>query len=276
MKQNSICYLNGDYLPLGEARVSVLDRGFIFGDAIYEVIPVFNGHPLRLAEHLDRLEDSLQAVYMGNPLARDAWTELCLRLVRDNGAGDQTLYIQITRGVAPRDHVLSAAVPQTIFVMSSPLSVPDEVPPIEAVTAPDERWQRCDIKTTSLIANVIAREGAARRGAREAILIRDGRITEGAASNVFIAAGGVIRTPPLSPLILPGVTRNLIVELDPDVREEAITEAQLRAADEVWVTSSGRELVPVTRIDGVAVGTGEVGPLFRQTRARYLAYKSRQ
>ncbi len=274
--ENSICYLNGDYLPLGEARVSVLDRGFIFGDGIYEVIPVFNGHPLRLAEHLDRLEASLQAVYMGNPLARDAWTDLCVRLVAENCAGDQTLYIQVTRGVAPRDHVLNAAVAQTVFAMSSPLSVPDEVPPIEAVTAPDERWQRCDIKTTSLIANVIARESAARRGAREAILLRDGRVTEGAASNVFVASAGCIRTPPLSPLILPGVTRNLIVELDPDVREETITESELRAADEVWVTSSGRELVPVTRIDGVAVGTGEVGPLFRQTRQRYLAYKARQ
>ena len=274
--ENSICYLNGDFLPLGEARVSVLDRGFIFGDAIYEVIPVFNGHPLRLAEHLDRLEGSLKAVYMDNPLARDAWTALCVRLIADNGAGDQTLYVQVTRGVAPRDHVLSAVVAQTVFAMSSPLRVPDEVPPIDAVTAPDERWQRCDIKTTSLIANVIARESAARHGAREAILIRDGWVTEGAASNVFVASGGCIRTPPLSPLILPGVTRNLIVELDPDVREEAITEAELLAADEVWVTSSGRELVPVTRINGFAVGSGDVGPLFRQTRARYLAYKSRQ
>ena len=274
--ETSICYLHGDFLPLSEARVSVLDRGFIFGDAIYEVIPVFNGHPLRLGEHFDRLAGSLKSVYMDNPLERAAWTALCERLVADNGAGDQTLYIQVTRGVAPRDHVLSTKVPQTVFAMSSPLRVPDEVPPIEVVTAADERWQRCDIKTTSLIANVIARESAARRGAREAILIRDGWVTEGAASNVFVAFGGCIRTPPLSPLILPGVTRNLVVELDPDVREEAITETELRAADEVWVTSSGRELVPVTRIDGVAVGTGEVGPLFRQTRARYLAYKSRQ
>lgn len=274
--ENSICYLNGDFLPLGEAQVSVLDRGFIFGDAIYEVIPVFNGHPLRLAEHLDRLGDSLKAVYMNNPLDRAAWEALCARLVADNGGGDQTLYVQVTRGVAPRDHVLSAAVAQTVFAMSSPLRVPDEVPSIEAVTAPDERWQRCDIKTTSLIANVIARESAARRGAREAILIRDGQVTEGAASNVFVATGGRIRTPPLSPLILPGVTRNLIVELDPDVREEAITETELLAADEVWVTSSGRELVPVTRINGVAVGAGDVGPLFRKTRARYLTYKAGQ
>lgn len=273
--ENSICYLNGDFGPLGEARVSVLDRGFIFGDAIYEVIPVFNGRPLRLSEHLDRLGDSLKAVLMDNPLERDAWEALCVRLIADNGAGDQTLYVQVTRGVAPRDHVLSAAVAQTVFAMSSPLCVPDEVPPIEAVTAPDERWQRCDIKTTSLIANVIARERAARRGAREAILIRDGWITEGAASNVFVATDGCIRTPPLSPLILPGVTRNLIVELDPDVREEAIAESELLDADEIWVTSSGRELVPVTRINGDAVGTGLVGPLFRQTRARYLAYKTR-
>jgi len=273
--ENSICYLNGDYGPLGESRVAVLHRGCIFAAAIYALIPVFNGHPLRLSEHLYRLGDSLKAVLMDNPLGRDAWEALCARLIADNGAGDQTLYVQVTRGVAPRDHVLSVAVAQTVFAMSSPLRVPDEVPPIEAVTAPDERWEGCDFKTTSLIANVIARERAARRGAREAILIRDGWITEGAASNVFVAIDGCIRTPPLSPLILPGVTRNLIVELDPDVREEAISEPELLGADEIWVTSSGRELVPVTRLNGDAVGNGLVGPLFRQTRARYLAYKAR-
>jgi len=272
--ESSICYLNGNYQALADTRVSVLDRGFIFGDAIYEVVPVFNGKPFRLPHHLDRLRASLAAALMDDPLSRSEWIELSDRLVAENGAGDQTLYIQVTRGVAPRDHVLASPVAQTVFAMSSPLQVPRDVSPIDAVTVEDQRWQRCDIKTTSLLPNVIARAQAAQRGAQEAILIRDGYVTEGAASNIFVVSGGRIKTPPLSPLILPGITRDLLVELDPRVAEEPVSVQELRNADEVWVTSSGRELVPVTRLDGDVVGNGTVGPVFLDTRAKYQAYKA--
>ena len=273
----SICYLNGRLLPLREATVSVMDRGFIFGDAIYEVIPVFGGAAFRLAEHLQRLGASLAAVSISDPLPMHRWISIIEELIGLHSARDQTIYIQVTRGVAPRDHVLSAVVEPTVFLMSSPLSRPDHVEPIAAVTIEDFRWQRCDIKTTSLIANVMSRAHAFDLGSQEAIFISDGFVTEAAACNVFIAKSGTVKTPPLSSRILAGVTRNLIVELlkstEPYVREEPISLLDLTSADEVWLTSSSRELVPVIRINEKSVGDGTIGPLFHRVKSVYQTYK---
>jgi D-alanine transaminase len=277
--EDAICYLNGRLGPLAEAKVSVLDRGFIFGDGIYELIPVFSGVAFRLPEHLRRLQRSLAAVVIADPLAQAQWASIVRELIQANRGGDQTIYIQITRGVARREHVLAEDVEPTVFLMSSPLHVPADTTPIEAVTMDDIRWQRCDIKTTSLLANVMSRELAARAGSQEAIFLCDGEVTEGAASNVFVATGGGIKTPPLSSRILPGVTRDLIVELlrraDPCVQEATVSEQELRSADEVWVTSSSRELIPVVRIDDEAVGDGRIGPVFRHVQGIYRDYKTK-
>ena len=277
--QKSICYLNGRLGPLCEANVSVLDRGFIFGDGIYELVPVFNGIAFRLSEHLHRLRRSLNAVLMDDPFSEERWTSIIEDIIQANGGGDQSIYIQVTRGAAPRDHVLSDEVEPTVFVMSNALDVSSATIPITAVVLEDIRWRRCDIKSTSLIANVISRKIAGAAGSQEAIFVRDGYITEGAASNVFISTDGDIKTPPRSPEILPGVTRDLIVELleatASPVREERIPEQELRCADEVWVTSSSRELVPVVRIDDKLVGGGDIGPMFERVRQIYRDYKKK-
>jgi len=275
----SVCYLNGAFLPLSQAHIPILDRGFIFGDGIYEVIPVFNGKLFRLAEHIARLNDNLTAVMIDTRAYDLTWTSICETLVERNGGGDQTVYVQVTRGVAPRDHALPVAIKPTIFAMSSPLTVPAEPTPVSAITLEDMRWQRCDIKSTSLLANVLAREQAARAGAREAIFVRDGWVTEGAASNVFVAHGQSIKTPPLSSYILPGVTRNLLVELFaervPCIAEHPVSEQDLLTADEIWITSSSRELVPVVQLNGQDVGGGAIGPVFQSVASVYREYKAK-
>jgi len=277
--QDSICYLNGDFGPIAAANVSVLDRGFIFGDGVYELIPVFNGVPFRLAQHLRRLRLSLDAVGIAGPFVPEQWTSIVQELIRANHGGDQSIYIQVTRGAAARDHVLTDNVPPTVFAMSSPLRVAAVTNSIEAITTEDIRWQRCDIKSTSLLANIMSRALAADSGSQEAIFISDGYVTEGAASNVFISSKGYIKTPPLSSRILAGVTRNLLVELlektDSPVHEESISAQELRQADEVWVTSSSREMVPVVRVDHDPVGEGEIGPVFRHVQSIYRDYKAR-
>ena len=274
----SICYLNGRLIPVSEATVSVMDRGFIFGDAIYEVIPVFGRAAFRLSEHLQRLRASLAAVSIRDPLPENRWVSIVEELIALHSEDDQSIYIQVTRGVAPRDHVLSHAVEPTVFLMSSLLSRPNQTEPITAVTVEDFRWQRCDIKSTSLIANVMSRAHAARLGSQEAIFIRAGFVTEAAACNVFIAKAGIVKTPPLSCGILAGVTRNLLVELldgtDPSVQEESISLLELISADEVWLTSSSRELVPVVRINDTIVGDGQIGPLFDRVKSVYQIYKN--
>ena len=275
----SICYLNGRLTPLAQATVSVMDRGFIFGDAVYEVIPVFDGVAFRLSDHLQRLSVSLAAVSIKNPFPMGRWISIIDELINTNGDGDQSIYIQVTRGVAPRDHVLKQAVEPTVFLMSAPLDVAKHATAISAVTVEDVRWQRCDIKSTSLLANVMSRAQAIDRGSQEAIFIRDGYVTEAATSNVFIARKNIVKTPPLSSGILAGVTRNLLVELlqgeVPKILEEAVTTHELTTADEVWVTSSSRELVPVNRIDDKPVGDGQIGPAFLRVDSIYQSYKTR-
>jgi len=274
----SLCYLNGSFLPLAEAQIPVLDRGFIFGDGVYEVIPAFGRRPFRLDAHLRRLDRSLGAIGMRPVLAAAVWTEIFARLLSTNEGEDQTIYVHITRGVAPRVHAPPPGLAPTVFVMSSPLARQDLVQTVSAVTHEDFRWQRCDIKSISLLGNVLLRQFAVDAGAHEAILLRDGQVTEGASSNVFVVHDGQLYTPPHSHLLLPGVTRDLLVELLADtadaVREAPVTGQMLRSAAEIWLSSSGRELAPVVTLDGRPVGAGSVGEVYRRVLARYLQFKA--
>ena len=273
-------YLNGEFLPAEQARVSPFDRGYLFGDGIYEIIPVFGGRLFRLPHHLERFERSLGEIRLPNPLTREEWTQVAARLIRDAGAADQSVYLQVTRGAAPRDHGFPAAAQPGVLAYATPLNYPaPEVAArgVAAVTADDVRWRRCDIKSISLLANVLARQQAVERGAAEAILIRDGTVTEGAASNVFVVRAGVVHTPPKGPFILPGITRDLVLELarahDIPAREAPLARAELETADEVWLTSSTREILPVTRLDDRGVGSGTPGPVYQRMRALYQDYK---
>jgi len=274
----SLCYLNGSFLPLAEAQIPVLDRGFIFGDGVYEVIPAFGRRPFRLDAHLRRLDRSLGAIGMRPVLAAAVWTEIFARLLSTNEGEDQTIYVHITRGVAPRVHAPPPGLAPTVFVMSSPLARQDLAQTVSAVTHEDFRWQRCDIKSISLLGNVLLRQFAVDAGAHEAILLRDGQVTEGASSNVFVVHDGQLYTPPHSRLLLPGVTRDLLVELLADtadaVREAPVTGQMLRSAAEIWLSSSGRELAPVVTLDGRPVGAGRVGEVYRRVLARYQQFKA--
>ncbi|MGE3773811.1 MAG: aminotransferase class IV [Gammaproteobacteria bacterium] len=274
----SLCYLDGVFLPLAEAKVSVLDRGFIFGDGVYEVIPVFGRRVLRLAEHLARLERSLAAVGIVNPLSPAQWAEIVERLLAAQAGDDFTVYLQLTRGVAPRLHQPPVGLLPTVFAMLTPLAPIDPMIAVTAITHEDFRWQRCDIKSISLLANVLLRQAATAAGAAEAILVRDGLVTEGAASNVFVVVDGRLRTPPLSRYLLPGITRDLLIERfagGPDaVLETDITAAELRRADEIFLTSSGRELTPVSHLDGQPVGSACPGPVFGRVVQRYAEFKA--
>jgi D-alanine transaminase len=276
-----IAYLNGAYLPREQACISPMDRGFLFGDGVYEVIPSYGGRLFLLDEHLDRLRRSLAAIRLPDPMSDAGWREMLGRLLEENPGKDRSVYLQVTRGVAPRDHVFPSQVSATVFAMVSPIqpaapAVTEQG--ISAITLPDQRWDRCDIKAVALLANVLARQQAADHGAVEAILLRAGMLTEGAASNVFVVTGGVVRTPPLSPAILPGVTRAFLLDVlragRQPCREEPVPEDGLCAADEIWLTSSTKELIPVTRLDGRAVGTGRPGPVWRQALDQYRQARS--
>ena len=270
-------YLNGQFLPLAEARIPVLDRGFLFGDGIYEVIPVFGGKPLRLEEHLRRLERSLAAIRMTSPLTDAEWSSIFSRLI--TGTGDQYLYLQVTRGAdSKRDHAIPAGIPATVFVMCSPIT-PMPTDGIKAITVEDIRWNRCDIKAITLLANVLLRQDAIDAGAAEAILVRDGQILEGAASNIFIVSQGAIVTPPKGRTILPGITRDLVLELARETGQTAEERhfgiEELRAASEIWMTSSIREMLPVIELDGQPVSSGKPGPVWQSMNVAYQAFKQR-
>jgi D-alanine transaminase len=276
-----IVYLNGEYLPIGEAKVSVLDRGFVFGDGVYEVIPVYQQQPFRLAQHLVRLQNSLDAVRIKNPCTSQQWEEILRRLITQNGFDDQSIYLQVTRGVAKRDHFFPKDVQPTVFVMTNPLPAVDResaLRGIAAITLDDIRWQYCNIKAITLLPNVLLRQQAADNGAYEAILVRDGNVTEGAASNIFIVKNGTIKTPPKSPLLLPGITRDLVVELAQAhgiaCQETPFSQSELFNADEIWLTSSTREIFPVVTLNGNPVHSGKAGPLTTQMYDIYQAYKT--
>jgi len=274
-------YLNGSYLPLEDACVPVMDRGFLFGDGVYEVIPVYRGRLFRLAQHLQRLQNSLDGVRIGNPLTVDAWRALLEELVNRNSGSNQAVYLQVTRGVAPkRDHAFPVGVRPTIFAMSNPLPEARDISGeqgIHAITLPDIRWQHCNIKAITLLPNIMLRQQAVEADTAEAILIKDGYATEGAASNIFIVRNGVLITPPKGPTLLPGITRDLIIELAADnavpYREAGISEAELHSAGEIWLTSSTREISPVVRLDDTVVGDGRPGPVWKHMIALFQAYK---
>jgi len=275
-------FLNGRFLPLEQATVPVLDRGFIFGDGVYELIPVYSRAPFRMDEHLARLERSLAAVRIANPYARDKWRTVILELVAQQPWEDQGVYLQVTRGVAKRDHAFPSDVEPTVFAMSNPLvNPPKEVVDkgAAAVSAPDNRWLRCDIKSISLIGNVLLRQLSADAGAVETILFRDGILTEASASNVFVAKNGLLLSPPKSNLILPGITYDVVVEiaqqLGMPLEFRDVREAEVRAADEVWVTSSSKEILAVVELDGKPVGDGKPGPLYRRAWQGYQEFKRR-
>ena len=276
-----IVYLNGEFKPISEACVSVLDRGFLFGDGVYEVIPAYGGNLLRLESHLKRLQNSLDGIRLQNPMSDQAWQDMLSRLIEKNTGEDQSLYLQVTRGVAAkRDHNFPQKVQATVFAMSNvlnPVSLIELEKGIEAVTLDDIRWRACNIKTTALLANTLLRQQATDKGAGESILIRDGYATEGSASNVFVVLDGVIVTAPTSPLLLPGITRDLVIELahthDMPCEQRDITEAELHAASEIWITSSTREVLPVLTLNGEPVGSGSAGSVWRNMINLYQQYK---
>lgn len=280
----SIAYLNGQFLPLAEARISPLDRGFLFADGVYEVIPIYNGQPFRLAEHLARLHSSLTAIALLAPHTHNEWAELVHELIKRNAGQHFSLYLQITRGgPIQRDHTFpDTAITPTVFAMVHPMAVPTDAELTQtsgakAITAEDIRWKRCDIKSIALLPNILLSQLAASQGAQEAILINEGYAMEGAASNLFIVVEGVVITPPKSPKILGGVTRDVIIELCQQhhitVREENIPVALLRSADEIWSTSSTREVVPIITLDEQPVGNGLPGPLWQQMARHYTHFK---
>lgn len=273
-------YLNGDFVALAEARISPLDRGFLFSDGVYEVIPVYAGHLYAWQRHLRRLHASLAAVRMPARSSDGELTRALETLIRLNGGGDLAVYLQITRGAPPRrDHVFPAATEPTEFAMCSPFPRRQGDGAIQAVTAADERWANCHIKSVSLLPNVLARSAAGAAGAQEAILIRDDEVTEGAASNVFLVKDGGLRTPARSRRILPGITREIVLELARedglDCAEAPIPARDLREADELWITSTTREIAPVVRLDGARVGKGEPGPVWRRVDSLFQASKNR-
>jgi D-alanine transaminase len=275
-------FLNGKFLPIEEAKVPVLDRGFIFGDGVYELVPVYSRVPFRLDEHLARLERSLAETRIRNPYTRAQWRELIYRLVDAQSFDDQGVYFQVTRGVAKRDHAFPRDVEPTVFMMSNPLVTPPRElvqKGAAAVTAQDNRWLRCDIKSISLIGNCLLRQLSAEAGAVETILFRDGKLTEAAASNVFVVKRGVILSPPKSSLILPGITYDVVVELAGasglplELRD--VTEPEVRGADEIWVSSSSKEVLPIVALDAVPVGDGRPGPLFGRMYQLYQEFKQK-
>jgi len=273
-------YLNGEFLPADKAQVSVYDRGYLLGDGVYEVIPVYAGKAFLLERHLQRLQNSLDGVRIENPHSEEQWTQTINDLIAKNNGGDQSLYLQVTRGVAPRDHIFPVGVAPSVFMMSNPLHPVAEswkIEGIKAITTADIRWMRCDIKAITLLANSLMKQQAQDAGAQEALLIRDNYLTEGSASNAYAVIDGVIFTAPKDEKVLPGITRDLIIELaaqaDMPMHERAVSESALRNADEIWISSSTKEVVPVTLLDGEIVGSGKPGPIWQQMHALFQQYK---
>ncbi|WP_018076969.1 D-amino acid aminotransferase [Thiobacillus denitrificans] len=273
-------YLNGQFLPLAEAKIPVLDRGFVFGDGVYELVPVYSNKPFRLDDHLRRLQGSLDGIRLANPHGIDVWRDLILHLIELQDFADQSIYIQVTRGVAPRDHAFPKGVPPTVFMFAQPLltATPEQkAAGVCAVTAVDNRWLRCNIKAISLLANILLRQQAVDADCAETVMLRDGFLTEGAASNIFAVKDGVLLAPPPSNLMLTGITYDVVLELAAahgiprEVR--AIGEAEVRAADELWMSSSTKEIMAIVKLDGVPVGAGVPGPMARRMDALYQTFK---
>jgi len=274
-------YVNGAFVPLAEARVPVLDRGFLFADGIYEVVPAYGGKPFALREHLARLARSLRELAITNPHSEAEWAGLAARLMEQNGGGDCMIYFQVTRGAPEkRGHAFPVNTKPTVVGLCHALPVPGEVAlrdGVGAVTRPDIRWGRCDIKSIALLPNILASQAAFEQSCNEAILHRDGRVTEGASSNVFAVLGNSVVTPSKGPEILPGITRDVLLEAlraaKVPVQERRLTLTELRSAEEIWLTSSTREVLPVTKLDGEPVGSRKPGTLWKKAYALFQAKK---
>ena len=284
----TLCYLNGEYTALQDAKISVLDRGFIFGDGVYEVLPVYAGQPFRFAQHMARLDRSLAELRMANPLTHAAWRDVAMKLVRDyardagtaGAIGDQLIYIQVTRGVAPRDHVMTTGVAPTVFVMTNlmkPVPAAQRASGVACVTADDFRWEKAHIKSTSLLGAVFSRQISADVGAMETVMFRDGNLSEAAASNVWVVKDGCVMGTPKDHLVLEGIRYGLIDELcrAAGLRFELrrISRAEVFAADELLLSSATKEVLAITRLDGLAVGTGVPGPVYDKLYAGYQRAK---
>jgi len=269
-------YLNGEFTPLSQARISVLDRGFIFGDGIYEVVPVYAGKPFRMAQHLARLERSLAAIRIPNPHTQAEWRELVRKLIETSDARDQMVYLQVTRGVARRDHAFPAQVVPTVFGMSSPFTRPSadlRANGLKTVGMPDERWLHCEIKSTSLLGNVLARQFAADRDVPEVVMFRDGYLSEGSSSNVWAVRNGVLLAPVNNHLILEGIRYGFIQEMAAargiPLEMRQVSRAEVEAADELMLSSATKEILPVVSLDGKPIGSGRPGPVYAQLRQAY-------
>lgn len=278
----AMVYLNNEYLPLEDAKVPVLDRGFIFGDGVYEVIPVFHGVPFRLEHHLTRLKNSMKSIKINNPHSDPEWTSIINEIISRNNPSDQSIYLQVTRGIAERDHQFPAETKPTVFVMSNPFNPVAENElknGVAAITLDDIRWQYCHIKSIALLPNILLRQQAVENKAKEAILVKDGNITEGAASNIFIVKENIIFTPPKADCLLPGVTRDLVVELahthKMPCKEKTFSLEELEQADEIWLTSSTKEILPITRLNQNRVGDGTPGPVWKTMYNWYQDYKAK-
>lgn len=275
-----LVYLNGAFLPAAEARVSPFDRGFVFADGVYEVIPVYGRRMFRMRQHLKRLDDSLAGIRVRNPLASGEWEQIFRRLTDAVAADDQSVYLQVTRGPAPRDHAFPPDPQPTVFAYAAPLKYADAqqlANGVPAITVPDIRWLRCDIKAIALLPNVLLRQQATEAGAAEAILVRDGLAMEGSASNIFAVVDGVLVTPPKGPFILPGITRDLVLELahahGVSCEERMLKESELAKASELMLSSSTKELLPITTLNGKPVAGGKPGPVHARLYALYQDYK---
>jgi len=282
MNPAQIVFLNGEFLPIEQARVPVLDRGFIFGDGVYEVVPVYGGRPFRWPQHLARLRRSLAAIAIADPHDDDGWRALVDALVRRHPWPDQFVYLQVTRGVARRDHAFPPGVTPTVFAMTSefvPVPVALREQGVAAISLPDERWLHCDIKSISLLGNVLARQAAVEAGAFECVMFRDGYLTEGAASNVWVVRDGRVAGPPRDRRVLEGIRMGLIDELCAGaglpLDTRPITREEVFAADELLLSSATREVLPITRIDGRPVGAGRPGPVYARLFDAYQAAKAR-
>jgi D-alanine transaminase len=275
------CYLNGAVLPLAEARISPLDRGFLYADGVYEVMPVYGGRPFRFSAHAERLTRSLAALRMDDPHSREEWRAILGTLIERNGGGDCYVYWQVTRGAQNgRTHAPLPDIARTVFAFCAPLPQAGAellAHGIACITAPDTRWARCDVKSVALLANVLLRQESIDAGAAETILLRDGELTEASASAVHVVIGHEVLTPPNSRRILPGTTRSVVEEMAARAavpwRAAPVTESQLRAAEEIWVSAATREVQPVTRLDGRPVGTGQPGPRWRAVYGELQRYK---
>jgi len=284
MSTQALClptvYLNGDFLPIEEAKISPLDRGFIFGDGVYEVIPFYAGRGLRMREHLQRLQRSLDELEIDNPYMLEQWETLITSLIEKNGGGNVGVYIQVTRGVAKRDFPPPKGLTQTVFMMVNPLATPKPeiyTRGISCVSLDDNRWLKCHIKSVALLGAVLLKHESNQGGYDDAVLFRDGYLTESSASNIAAVKNGVILCPPMDNLVLPGITYELMIELarksNMPLEIRRVPRRQVKTADELWIMSSTKEVVPIVKLDDKPIGSGLPGPIFKQMHQLFQDYK---